>query len=98
MAQFDVHANATGHLLVDCQADVLDHLSTRFVVPLIDPDIGLRVVARLNPMFEVQDQQRIFFCQYATTIPLAELGKPIASLSHEHYRIMAALDMLISGF
>ncbi|MDE2597082.1 MAG: CcdB family protein [Sphingomonadales bacterium] len=97
MAQFDVYRTAHNQTVIDCQADLLSHVQSRFVVPLIEPESGLQIVHRLNPAFEIDGQQLIFFTQYATTMPVSELGRRICSLSDEHYRIMAALDMLISG-
>ena len=50
MARFDVHANPSGPgYLLDCQADLLSHLTTRFVVPLLPLDAAPKPAARLNP-------------------------------------------------
>ena len=98
MAQFDVYQTVHGQYVADCQADLLSHIQSRFVVPLIDDASGLQVVSRLNPTFEIDGKPMIFFTQYASTMPVSELGHRIGSISDEHYRIMAALDMLISGF
>jgi toxin CcdB len=98
MPQFDVYRNDGGHVLVDCQADLLSHLSSRFVVPLIDPDSGLRRISRLNPVFEIEGRELIFFTQYATSLPVGDLGRLVTSLRDEHFRIMGAIDMLLSGY
>lgn len=55
MAKFDVYArpNGAGYLL-DCQADLLSDLSTRFVIPLLPLDEAPTPAARLNPVFDHQ--------------------------------------------
>jgi toxin CcdB len=98
MARFAVYETKAGQKLVDCQADLLSYLDSRLVVPLIPPDTGLRAVARLNPAFQLEGASFIFFTQYATTMPVRELGKKIASLAEHDYEISAALDMLLIGF
>ena len=41
MARFSAHRLSDGSWVLDCQADLLDHLTTRFVVPLIPiADVG----------------------------------------------------------
>ena len=59
MAQFDVHRNLDAATqqhspyVLDVQSDLLSHLATRIVVPLMRPgDLGARV-PRLNPVFQV---------------------------------------------
>src|SRR6218665_4122556 len=53
MARFDVHPGARGRgYLLDCQADVLSHLETRVVVPLL-PATGLPTASRIHPVFAV---------------------------------------------
>ena len=53
MARFCVYSGPDGSLLLDCQADVLDHLNTRLVVPLISPDSAPIAAVRLNPAFQI---------------------------------------------
>jgi toxin CcdB len=98
VARFDVYKSAKGEYLVDCQADLLSHLDTRFVVPLIPPDAGLKVVTRLNPTFMIDGQQLIFFTQYASAISIRALSKKVGSLADQDSAILAALDMLIIGY
>ncbi len=98
MARFDVYQTKANELLVDCQADLLYHLDSRFVVPLIRPGTGLYSVSRLNPTFSIDGVELIFFTQYATTIPARDLDKKIASLAEHECQIAGALDMLLIGF
>ena len=55
MARFDVHASRRGGLLLlDCQANVLSSLNTRFVVPLQPEATAPKAARRLNPVFEIK--------------------------------------------
>jgi hypothetical protein len=36
--------------------------------------------------------------QFASAVRASELEEPVASLEHQHGRIVAALDMLFQGF
>jgi len=96
MARFDVY-HCPGAYLLDCQANVLDFLATRFVVPLIPAD-QTPCAARLNPVFSVQGESVVMATQLASAVPVRELGPWVASLADEHDRIMNALDMLMTGY
>ena len=99
MARFDIYQakDMPGYLL-DCQANVLDDLSTRIAVPLLPPDYGPPVVRRLNPTFAVEGEAMVMFTQYLSSIEARELGRPVGSLADQHDAIMDALDMLLTGY
>lgn len=99
MAQFDVHRlRPEFDLVVDCQSDLFDHLPRRFVIPLL-PERGsdLQLLGRLTPVFEVDGERVVLAPMLAGSAPVKELGSPIASLAGERDRIVAALDVLITG-
>lgn len=96
MARFDVYRGA-GTYLLNCQADFLDYLDTRFVVPLV-PGPDTPRADRLNPIFTVEGETVVMATQLASAVPARELGRRISSLADEHARIISALDMLISGY
>lgn len=99
MARFDVYGRPGGAgYLLDCQADVLSQLSTRFVVPLLPPDAAPPASHRLNPSFRVEGEEMLMFTQFAASMPVRELGAPVSSLADEHSAIMNALDMLMTGY
>lgn len=99
MAKFDVYrGRADGVLLLDCQADLLDDLSTRLVVPLLVEQDAPRPAARLNPVFELNEQRYVMVTQFAAAILVRDLGERIVSLISEQDRVNLALDMLITGF
>lgn len=98
MARFCVYSGPDGSLLLDCQADVLDHLNTRFVVPLMPPDSAPIAAARLNPAFEIGEDRYVMYTQFAASVPVGDLKHRVVSLDHESFAIMNALDMLITGY
>lgn len=98
MARYDVYRREgkPGFLLA-CQADVLSDFDTRFVVPLL-PAAQAERATRLHPVFEVRGGAHIMVTQLAAAVPVHVLGRPVASLDHEHHAIMNALDMLLTGY
>jgi toxin CcdB len=98
MARFCAHRLPDGAYVLDCQSDLLDHLTTRFVVPLVPIAHVETPMARLNPRFEVDGEQLVMMTQFAGAVPARSLGKIVKPLHDEHYAISVALDMLITGF
>lgn len=98
MAQLDVFRTGNGEYLLDFQADLLDHLNTRFVIPLANPDKGPKLAKRLNPIFNIGGERMALYTQFALTVPEADLKERITSLTNQRYVVMEALDMLISGY
>lgn len=98
MARFDVYRDPSGIFLLDCQADVLSDLNTRFVVPLLSQDHAPVAGYRLNPSFQIEGAPFVLYPQFAASVPVRDLSKAVASLGGEADRIVSALDMLISGF
>ena len=99
MARFDVFRvrDGTGYAL-DCQADVLWQLSTRFCVPLLPRAVAPRAGERLNPSFEVEGEPVIMVTQFAAALSVKELEGPIVNLADQHSAIMDAIDMLTTGY
>jgi toxin CcdB len=98
MARFDVYPGSPGNgYLLDCQADLLDHLETRVVVPLL-PAQGLPKATQLNPVFEVGGEHVVMSTQLIFAIPAPHLKPRVASLEQHHPTIMNALDMLFTGY
>lgn len=98
MAQFDVYQNAFGSgLLLDCQAQLLSHLDTRLVAPLLPPAQAPKPAGRLNPAFEIGGEPYMMATQYAGAVEVRELGPKVASLAGHDREIMNALDILLTG-
>ena len=97
MAQFDVHRLADGALVVDVQSDLISHLQSRLVVPLIDQAEVSVTAPRLNPTIQILDKKRVLAPQFAATLFARSLGPAITSVNQHDYAIQAALDVLIYG-
>lgn len=98
MARFDVYENPAGiGLLLDCQANLLSHLNTRLVAPLLPAGQGPKPAGRLNPAFDIGGERHVMMTQYAAAIELRELGPKVASLADGDREIISALDILLTG-
>lgn len=95
MARFDVHRLRDGSMVVDCQADFLKDIGTRFVLPLLPRGEGPAPNARINPEFEIEGERLVLVAQLAATLRTTELRSRVASLAHENDRIIGAIDVLI---
>lgn len=99
MAKFDVYRLGDNpELVLDCQSDLLSHLDSRFIVPLVPVELAPTPAARLNPQFEIAGRRYSMVTQFAGAIAARELRSPVTSLSVHDLTIGNALDMLISGF
>ncbi len=99
MTRFDVYQNPDGAgYLLDVQADLLKHLNTRVVVPLMAFNDAPRPAKRLNPTFQVGGEDVIMVTQFLATVPLSILKTPVASLEPRHFEIINAIDMIMQGF
>ncbi len=98
MAKFHVYLGKDGDYWLDCQADLLSDLNSRFVVPLRpvgEPIYGNR---RLNPHFVLEDGEYVMLTHLAAAVSAKHLRQHVASLADKEYIISGALDMLISGY
>lgn len=98
MAQFDVYQTVEGDLIVDCQAEAWSAYNTRFVAPLLRLDTKLPRVERLNPVFDIKDEQMVMMTEFAATIATRALRQTGISLADHDLTIKSALDMLVQGF
>lgn len=103
MAQFDVCLNSnTGtqvrvpYLLV-LQTDFLEPLATVVVSPLVRTGDFIPA-KRLNPVFEIEGEQFILSTAELAGVPKGTLGAVVENLSHERDAVIAAVDLLFTGF
>ncbi|OAI06355.1 plasmid maintenance protein CcdB [Methylomonas methanica] len=102
MAQFTLYRNnnkqtrANYPYLLDVQAELLQSLKTRLVVPAINCATG-PAIDKLNPLFTLGDEQYLLLIQQMAGIPVANLGETAADLSYLRTEIVAAIDILITG-
>lgn len=95
MARFDVYRLADGGLVVDCQANFLDDIGTRFTIPLVPRGHGAPPNPRINPEFDIDGERLVLVTQLASAIRTKELRTRVASLDAEHLTITGAVDILI---
>src|SRR4051794_11304209 len=99
MARYEVFSNQNGDgYLLEVQADLLDELATRVVVPLVPSSAATRALRRLTPVFPIGGNQYALSTHLIATFPAASLGEPRASLAGLREQIDAALEMLFAGF
>jgi toxin CcdB len=103
MAQFDVYLNPnaatrkTIPFLLDVQADLLDTLATRVVVPLIlAEEMGL-AAKHLNPQFKIKGAAVVMSTAELAGVSTRSLGDKVTSLKNKRDEIIAALDILFTG-
>ena len=104
MKQFDIVANPFPRsrerqpFLVALQSDLLVRsLDTVVVAPLERAASGT-FADRLNPRIEVEGQPFVLVAQELVTVRKSVLGSPRASIAGDRDAIIAALDLLFSGF
>jgi toxin CcdB len=103
MAQFDVYENTnpetrkTIPCLLDIQADLLDNLATRVVVPLINASLMGKAAQHLNPQFKIKRNVLVMSTAELAGVSVNILGVKIYSLKDRRDEIIAALDFLFTG-
>jgi toxin CcdB len=98
MARFDVYEiPSTGGLAVDVQADLLGHLKTRVVVPLVDGPEGDWSMPRLTPKIVFDGKHWTLGTPFIIGVPIRELAGPIGSVADQEYPISLAIDLVLTG-
>ena len=104
MARFDVYPTPINDerkrtpYWLDVQADHLQTLATRVVVPLRRQNTQTPLTVRLNPAFVIDHVKVYADMANLAAYPLALLRRPVANLRHERLAIDDALDFLFTGF
>lgn len=83
--------------LLDVQSDLLDHLATRVVVPLFRADRA-PTIARLTPEITFEGEKLLLMAPQLAGVPCASLGPVAGDLRESRDAVMAALDLLFTGF
>ncbi len=97
MPRFDVHRLPSGTQVINIQTDLLDHLATRAVIPLLPFAQSPRPIAGLNPVLDLAGIPHVLLTQAIASVPTRELARPIASLAHRHDDILRAIHILLTG-
>ena len=104
MNQFDVFANPFPRsrerqpFLVALQSNLLARTLDTVVVAPLEPAGSGTFADRLNPQLIVDGQPFALVAQEIVTVRKAGLGAPRASVAAERDKIIAALDLLFTGF
>jgi toxin CcdB len=85
--------------LVDVQSDLLADLNTRVVIPLfLKKVIRAKPIKGLTPEFEVEGRKVLLMTPQLAGVAVKELGEPAGTLKQHRAEVLAALDLLITGF
>lgn len=99
MARFGVYKNPDGEgWLLDVQADLLSHLNSRVVVPLLPLNCAPKPIETLNPVFDIEGVSASLVTQYMAAVPVQMLKHKLLTLESHRNEITAALDLLFQGF
>ena len=105
MAQYTVYRNknpkskAQIPFLLDVQSNLLSELGTRVVIPLFQKkSLKIKPLTKLTPEFQIDGKKLILMTPQLAGISIKELGEPVGDLTQHRIDIIAALDLLITGF
>jgi toxin CcdB len=84
--------------LLEVQADFLNSLSTRVVVPLLPVEEVPTLSKTLNPIFLIGTDEVVMATQLLAAVPKSALRIRIGNLSDQHDRVVNAIDFLKQGF
>jgi len=77
------------------QHTMLDHLRTRLMAPLLSAN--MKQHTRLHPVLDIAGQKVILDPTDLITMNLRHLGNPIANVASESFRIIGAIDLVLTG-
>ncbi len=103
MAQFDVYLNRNPETssyipyLLDVQAELLDVLATRVVVPLYTLDSMPKPVRHLHPVLEINGEKLVLSTAELAGISMKILGEAVCNVASHRDKIIAALDFVFTG-
>lgn len=98
MARFHVYVSAeNGGYLLDVQANLLSHLNTCVVVPLLPIDAAPKPAKVLNPTFDIEGTSCAMATQFLASVPRRLMAREVLSLQEEASAIVNALDCLFQG-
>jgi toxin CcdB len=105
MGQFSVHRNPNPETktgipyLLDVQSNLLADLGTRVVVPLCPASaMKGKLIKTLTPVFEIDNKRYAMLTPQLAGIQKKQMGSEVAELAAHRDEIIAALDLLFTGF
>lgn len=104
MGQFDIFANPFPRsqrrqpFLISLQSDLLSQSLDTVVVAPLEPAGTEAFADKLNPRVTIDNAPFVLIAQELVTVRKSALGEPRGSLAGERDPIIAALDVLFTGF
>lgn len=105
MAQFSVYRNESTHtkeiypLLVDVQAELLQDLRTRAVIPLAkSEELTDFPLMYLTPIVNFTGESYVLMTPLLAAVAVTELGSQLGSVADQERVITRALNFLFEGF
>lgn len=105
MAQFDICRNTKSGtrsdvpFLLDIQSESMSVLNTRLVIPLRKAlETSSRSVKLIHISLSVGTEDYIAFVSEMSAVPTAHLGAIEASAVSHRTELIAAIDLLVTGF
>ncbi|MDA3949495.1 MAG: CcdB family protein [Spirochaeta sp.] len=105
MAQFEIYLNGDERTrertpyLLDMQADLLSDLATRIVAPLRPgTEKEQWVVSRMHPVLRVGEEPFVAVVSEMAAVPASILGGRVGDARERRTELIAAVDLLITGF
>ncbi|HEY1899931.1 MAG TPA: CcdB family protein [Steroidobacteraceae bacterium] len=98
MARFSLYPDPEGDgYLLDVQSDIMRHLNTRVVVPLMPLGKAPKPATNLNPLFVIDDIEHTMVTQYLAAVPTSVLKREILNMANRRDDIVNAIDLLLQG-
>ncbi|MGA7539617.1 MAG: CcdB family protein [Steroidobacteraceae bacterium] len=99
MARFEVYLNPDGNgFLVDVQADLMSHLNSRLVIPLVRSNIAPTPIKVLNPIFQIEEATYLMLTQQMAAVSVQMLKRPVLNVNDRRDEVVAAIDLLLQGY
>jgi toxin CcdB len=96
MARFGVYPNPDGGgYLLDVQADIMRHLNTRVVVPLMPVGKAPIPATSLNPLFVIDGLEHSMVTQYMAAVPTSVLKRETLNVMDRRDAIVNAIGLLL---
>ena len=86
------------HACTSIPADLLNHLNTRMVVPLLPASEAPKPAGTLNPVFQINEASYVMVTQFMAAVPVSILKEVVGSLEAHRYEIVSAIDLSMQGF
>jgi toxin CcdB len=99
MARFDVYTfSGRAPLVVDVQADLLAHIGSRVIIPLLPCTSKGEAIPRLKPTVMIGGKEYQLATTDLVAVPAVRLGTCVGNLEDQRNMIVDAIDFLLQGF